>query len=179
MKTAMPSWLLLILPALAAATSGCILPVPHVKRTCHPVAGTVLDGRTRVPVADAAVHICYPDGGQRTTRTGPAGRFRFPAKHRFHWGYLFGVALNYSLPYDCGWFDFTAVTVDAPGYRPVRFLPTKEHRFAVDASVRDPALAHYTIIHPTPGRPVTHPLPSDWTWTYPAILLPPIPADGR
>jgi hypothetical protein len=62
------------------------------------------------------VEIYYPDGGHRETLTDDAGRFRFGSKYRFHWGYLIGVALNYSLPYDCGWWDFSVLTIDAPGY---------------------------------------------------------------
>ena len=81
-------WLFILLSGIACM-GGCIVPFPHVKKTCGPIEGTVVDARTNIPISNATVRAYYPDGGDRSTRTDEAGKFRFAAKCRFHWGFRF------------------------------------------------------------------------------------------
>ena len=143
---------------------GCIVPLPHVKRTCGNVSGTVVDAETNAPMAGARVRIVYPDGGAREARTDGRGTFRFPPKHRFHWGVVIGIALNYSLPYDCGWHDFVYITVKADGYRPVVFPPSREHPRQ--------AVRGFVVIHPQgDAQGECSPMGGARAWHYSAIPL--------
>ena len=96
--------------------SGCVIPCPHIKQTCGPVNGMVMDDVEKTPIANARLSIAHPDGGKRTTKTDANGYFSFPAKYRFHWGILFGVALNHSLPFDGYAPGFTSLDISAEGY---------------------------------------------------------------
>ena len=148
-----------------AALGGCVLPIPHVKKTCGTIEGALLDGDSLRPVEDAKVQAYYPDGGHREKRTDAAGRFDFGSKYRFHWGYLFGVALNYSLPYDIGWWDFSVLTVDAPGYEPIcLFGPSPEG--VVMERERPEWVVGYRSVEPE----VVH---MGRDWVYPVIFLTP------
>lgn len=96
--------------------SGCIIPFPHVKQTCSAIRGIVVDETTRQPIENASINIYYPDGGSRKTKTDPRGYFAFSTKYRFHWGVLFGVALNHSLPFDEYRNGFSSLVIEADGY---------------------------------------------------------------
>lgn len=110
----------LALTLISVVCTGCIVPLPHIKKTCGPIQGTVVNEETKSPVQGAELNIYYPDGGHRRAFTDGAGEFRFSSKYRFHYAYVIGIALNYSLPYDLGWYGFTAITVKADGYTPAR-----------------------------------------------------------
>jgi hypothetical protein len=162
---------MLLLTATAVSVGGCVIPFPHIKQTSGPVEGVVVDGVTGEPLQGATVCVAYPDGGTREALTDTAGRFRFGSKHRFHWGYVFGVALNYSLPYDCGWHDFNYVVVEADGYRPVAFSPSSEPWPPGNT------IEHY--LHNSPASVRIQPQNSaddrshPRSWHYPSIPLPP------
>jgi hypothetical protein len=113
----MPRILLLVGTLVLLAGSGCVLPIPHFKQTCGPIEGAVFDAKTRRPLRSVCVSAHYPDGGELRTLTDETGRFCLPSKHRFHCGFMFGVALNYSLPYDCGWYNFNRVDLAREGYQ--------------------------------------------------------------
>ena len=103
--------------------NGCIIPWPHVKQTCGPICGNVMIGKPNNPIEGAHIEVRYPDGGTRTTETNEYGFFHFPEKKRFHWGVLFGVALNHSLPIDDYIHTFSAVTIEANDYEKLIIYP--------------------------------------------------------
>lgn len=127
---------LFIMLFLSFFCCGCIIPCPHIKQTCEPVNGIVVDEADKTPVENARLSIAYPDGGKRTTKTDTNGHFSFPAKHRFHWGILFGVALNHSLPFDCYAPGFTVLNISAEGYTMRTAYP--DFRRHPDVRVDDP-----------------------------------------
>ncbi len=154
--------------------SGCVVPLVHVKQTCGPVSGAVVDARTKTPLTGADIRIMYPDGGERKARTDSRGKFRFPAKHRCHWGYLIGIALNYSLPYDCGWFDFTSITVEADGYQSVAFAPSQDRPQPMESLTgeHDDPRGFVTIRPKGDAQGKWSVFGSARSWRYPAIQLP-------
>ncbi|MFM2167774.1 MAG: hypothetical protein RIS79_2145 [Verrucomicrobiota bacterium] len=96
--------------AVSLFLSGCVIPCPSVSTVATGCDGTVVDARSATPVPNAVVRISHTrrvfNEGQpppvtqvKTVRTGNDGRFRLPPTRQYHWGYLFGVALNYRLPY--------------------------------------------------------------------------------
>ncbi len=165
-----------ILGVLAAVTSGCVVPFPHVKQTCGPVDGKVVDSRTGRPVCGATVRIRYPDGDARETHTDDQGRFEFGRKYRLHWGVMIGIALNYSLPYDIGWFDFSDILIEAEGHRTVVFKPSPDHDWS-EEYVQSCIQPHWpgcrTIQPPSTGRGDFSSEDSSQGWSYPRIPLPP------
>jgi len=95
---------------ISLALTGCVIPIPSVSTIATGCDGTVVDARSADPVPNAVVKISHTrrvfSGGVsppitqvKTVRTGNDGRFRLPPTRQYHWGYLFGVALNYPLPY--------------------------------------------------------------------------------
>jgi len=115
--------LALVLLLMLFVSGGCIIPFPHVKKTCDPLCGNVVDSDANHPIKNATIEIRYPDGGCRKTNTNEYGSFYFSKKTRFHWGILFGVALNHSLPFDCYHEGFTFLKVDAEGYETLLVYP--------------------------------------------------------
>jgi len=166
MRKARPFGFLVVLSTL----TGCVLPLPHIKHTCGTIDGTVIDEHSRQPIKDAEVKVSYPDGGQRKTQTDAAGRFHFPSKHRFHWGYVFGVALNYSLPNDCGWFAFSTVTIEAEGYESILFCADPDHPFCPRNECASRQVDKF--LYKQPAREISS-LKEDADWRFPAILIPP------
>jgi hypothetical protein len=106
----------LLLCLLMIGCSGCIIPCPHFKQTCSEIQGIVVDEQTKAPVSNASININYVDGGSRETKTDQKGYFLLSPKYRFHWGILFGVALNHSLPFDEYMGSFSEITIEAEGY---------------------------------------------------------------
>jgi hypothetical protein len=104
-------------------TTGCIIPLPHVKSTCNAIEGNLVQENGVIPIPNAQVEIKYQDGGSRTTQTNQYGGFAFSEKKKLYWGILFGVALNHSIPSnDCIEYGFSTMEIHADGYDPVRIL---------------------------------------------------------
>jgi len=96
--------------AIPLFLSGCVIPFPSVSTIATGCYGTVVNARSAAPVPNAVVKISHtsrvfseailpPVTQVKTVQTGNDGQFRLPATRQYHWGYLFGVALNYRLPY--------------------------------------------------------------------------------
>jgi hypothetical protein len=165
---------LLFVIVATALNSGCIIPFPHIKQTCGSIEGIIVDQETRSPIVNAHVKVLYPDGGTKEAKTDEDGMFYFSSKHRFHWAFVFGVALNYSLPYDLRWCDFQIIMIEADGYFPVCFfpdrgiwskqiedkseLPQQYHRIQVESRIEGES----------------NPMGSDTNWSYPEIPLTPL-----
>lgn len=139
--------------------SGCIIPFPHVKKTCSAIRGIVVDETTKQPIENASINIYYPDGGSRKTKTDPKGYFAFSTKYRFHWGVLFGVALNHSLPCDHYINGFSSLIINADGY---------EESCLYEEFVREEYARRY------PELNILQPkiMYQDDAMIYPAILIP-------
>ncbi len=104
-------------------TTGCIIPLPHVKSTCSAIEGNLVQDNSVIPIPNAHVEIKYQDGESRQTQTNQYGGFAFPEKQKFYWGILFGVALNHSIPSnDCIEVGFSTMEIHADGYESVRVL---------------------------------------------------------
>lgn len=93
----------------ALSLTGCVIPVPSVSTIATRCEGRVVDARSAAPIPNAVVKIEHtrrvfleghppPVTQTRTVQTDPEGRFKLPPTRQYHWGYLFGVALNYPLP---------------------------------------------------------------------------------
>lgn len=143
MRLCNPCTLVLLMVSITLFCSGCIIPYPHIKQTCGPVNGIVVDDVEKAPIANARLSIAYPDGGKRTTKTDANGYFSFPAKHRFHWGILFGVALNHSLPFDGYVPGFTVLNVSADGYTMRSVYP--DFRRHLHDRVDDPCVLYIKV----------------------------------
>lgn len=165
----MSRYIMAVAPCVLAMNTGCILPVPHIKQTCGRTDGVVIDAVSHRPVHSAELVVRHPDGGEFKARTDDAGRFSFPAKHCFHWGYLFGVALNYSLPYDCGWFGHAGMTVEHADYNPAYVVPP----VACPAGrVEGPELRGHRRLEPVwrfTGTPTVWGSNADWSFEQIAI----------
>lgn len=125
---------------ILSMTTGCIIPLPHVKTNCMPIEGNVVQENGVKPVPNAQVEIQYQDGGSRKTQTNQYGGFAFPEKKKFYWGILFGVALNHSIPSKgCFEFGFSTIEIQADGYDPVRILSDEygESQIQPDASIEE------------------------------------------
>lgn len=94
----------------ALSLTGCVIPFPSVSTIATGCDGRVVDARSAVPVPNAVVRIdhttrVFPEGypppvtQTKTVQADSEGRFKLPPTRQYHWGYLFGVALNYQLPY--------------------------------------------------------------------------------
>jgi len=106
----------IVILALVLVLNGCIIPYPHFKETCGPLCGYVATEDSNIPIENALVEAYYPDSGHRKTYTDSSGYFSFPQKNRFHWGILFGVALNHSLPTDDYIDAYAELNIKAEGY---------------------------------------------------------------
>lgn len=159
---------------MASASTGCILPFPHVKQTCGEIQGHVVDAKTKLPIQQAKVSVCYPDGDDRSTSTDAGGNFHFGSKYRFHYAVVIGIALNYSVPYDMGWNDFSVITIDAPGYQSICFYPRDGRLGYRSPHVKPlPLLDPYSVVDPlaTTNRGTSSAMDSDTNWEYPAIEM--------
>jgi len=117
------SCMLLCIVTLPVFLNGCILPIPHFKKTSGPLCGYIVTHDPNVPVTNAHILVSYPDGGFRETTTNEQGYFSFPKKIRFHWGVMIGIALNYSLPYDMYINTYSELTVNADGFNERYIFP--------------------------------------------------------
>lgn len=88
---------LLILSLLAL--NGCVVPWPSRTPIAPAVRGHVTDAHTGVAVVGAVVEHRFDDQIRRTSTTRDDGTFAVKGLSQQHWGYFFGVALNYPLPY--------------------------------------------------------------------------------
>jgi hypothetical protein len=100
---------MLLLAAIALGSSGCIVPIPYLRKSWEPIDGLVLDKATGNPVADAEVVATYDTGSPVTVRSGADGRFHFGAKYYLLPGILIG-------PSDDGLWNRVALRVNAAGY---------------------------------------------------------------
>jgi hypothetical protein len=73
---------------VALLAGGCILPIPHLDKTCGAIDGRVLDKATGLPIAGAEVSVAYDEGAPTTKVTGVDGGFHFGAKYEF-WPILY------------------------------------------------------------------------------------------
>jgi hypothetical protein len=100
---------MLLLLVTAAGSSGCIVPIPYLRKSWEPIDGLVLDKATGNPVADAEVVATYDMGSPVTVRSGTDGRFHLGAKYDLVPGILIG-------PSDAGLFSRVSLRVKAQGY---------------------------------------------------------------
>lgn len=101
--------------------AGCAIPIPHTTEWAPEMSGRVLDAATGDPIAGVSLEYAWTHGAEDDepietfVTSGSDGSFDLPALKQRHWGYMFAVALNYSLP--CPkWGRGAWVTVEHPGY---------------------------------------------------------------
>ncbi len=166
MRTNLSSFPSLCLTAVVACfgSAGCIIPFPHTQTTWGPITGRIEDAASYAPISAALVQAHYADGGQLKAATQTDGAWRLPAKQRFCWGILFGVALNHSLPQDdCQLERRVRLTVSAPSYRPAH----------LDLDARPPGSPPPPGDQPDPPPPhwPAEPAGPDGAWRLPPIRL--------
>ena len=105
----------------ALVASGCVVPFPSWTEVAPALSGTVTDATSGQTLSSVTVTHKFDEEIHRKVYTNQNGRFTLGELQQFHWGYLFGVALNYPLPY---WKVFPGMAVETdlyatcPGYRP-------------------------------------------------------------
>lgn len=131
---------LVLLLFCCVSCAGCIIPSPHVKTLCEPVAGMVKSAGDDKPVAGALVEIGYQNGARKRCTTDGLGRFSFEKKEQIYFGYLLTVPLMHDLPLDCDWPPSSWIAVRAAGFRPVWFVtaPPDFGSFGGDDRSKDP-----------------------------------------
>jgi len=95
---------------LSIGLPACVIPIPSVSTVTEGCEGRVVNAQSAAPVSNAVVKVFHTRRvfsdrhplqltQARTIRTDASGRFKLAPTRQYHWGYLFGVALNYPLPY--------------------------------------------------------------------------------
>lgn len=139
------------LPALLLVNTavGCAIPFPHTTEWAPELSGQVMDAETGEPVEGVCLRYVWTNGVEDdgpievSAKSDALGHFVLPALKQSHWGYMFSIALNYSLPYP-KWGREAWVLAEHSGYEVLEFQ--------VDPETVEPA-------HPDGLHVVLNPIP--------------------